>query len=150
VLVLAGAAGACVGTNEPTGYVFQYQIGLYDCDADCSSPGAVSIDTVARGDTAWLRHDIRLLQTVQPTKTAALRPDCAQNVLVQTATANVDTVPTPTCPDSLELKAFAIGDTALRFNRWVVDSALAPGAYRVVGRFMAQPRIEPNFLFIIK
>lgn len=144
------ALAACIGTNDPTGYVFQYQIGLFDCGADCTTPGTVALDTVHRGDTVWLRHDIRLLQTTAPSKTATLRPACGQNIIVRTATTNVDTVPTPTCPDSLESKIFALNDTALRFNSWIVDSALAPGAYQVVGRLMVQPRIEPQFVFLVQ
>lgn len=130
--------------------MFQYQIGLFDCDTDCSGPGAVAVDSVARGDTVWLKHDIVLLQATDTAKRASIRPDCAQNMLVQTPTANVDTVPTPTCPDSIESRNFALGAGITRYNRWVVDSALAPGFYRMVGRIMVQPRIEPQFVFVIK
>lgn len=149
-MVVAAAAAACVDTNAPSGFVFQYQIGLYDCGADCTAPGTIGIDTVHRGDTVWLRHDIQLLQTAAPSKAATLRPACAQNVIVRSATVNVDTVPTPSCPDSTESKIFALGDTVLRFNAWVVDSALAPGAYQILGRVMLQPRIEPQFVFIVQ
>lgn len=148
--MLAIATAACADTNDPTGFVFQYQIGLYGCGADCSTPGTVGIDTVHRGDTVWLRHDVQLLQTTAPNKVATLRPACAQNVIVRSPVTNVDTVPTPTCPDSLVAKTFALGDTILRFNAWRVDSALAPGPYQIVGRVMVQPRIEPQFVFIVQ
>jgi hypothetical protein len=150
IAVFALVGVGCVDTSSPGNFVFQYQIGLYGCGTDCSGPGAAGIDTVARGDTAWLRHDIRLLQSSATTKNATVRPVCAQNVLVQTPATNVDTIPAPTCPDSLESHAFTLGDSLTRFNRWVVDSSFAPGGYLLVGRVMVQPRIEPQYFFVIK
>lgn len=78
-----------------------------------------------------------------------MRPDCALNVVIESPTAPVDTLPTPTCPDSTASVDFVLGATVTRDTRWVVDSSLAPAVYDIVGRVMVQPRIEPRFRFTI-
>ena len=78
-----------------------------------------------------------------------VRPDCNLNVVIESATAAVDTLPTPTCPDSTASVEFVLGVIVTRYTRWVVDSSLAPAIYDVIGRVLVQPRIEPRFLFTI-
>jgi hypothetical protein len=130
--------------------VFQYQIGVYGCATDCTAPGTTPVSSAARGDTIWLRHDILLLQATDTIRRATLRPDCAGGVLVQFGAATRDTVPTATCPDSTMVRDFALGTGITRFHQWIVDSALTPAVYSVVGRVLVQPRLEPRFGFTIQ
>ena len=141
---------ACIASSAPQDYAFQYQIGVVGCATDCTAPGQTPISAAARGDTVWLRHGIVLLQSSGGIKRVTLRPNCAENVLIQSGTTAVDTVPTPSCPDSTTLSDFALGTTLTRYNQWIVDSTLAPAAYSVVGRIMVQPRIEPRFIITIQ
>lgn len=148
--LLAAAGIACLNSSEPSAFRFQYQIGVYGCDTDCTAPGTTPVDSAARGDTIWLRHDIVLLQATDTVRRATIRPDCAGAVWVQSGAATLDTIPTATCPDSTAPWVFAIGTPVTRFHQWVVDPALSPAIYEVVGRLLVQPRIEPRFGFKIK
>jgi hypothetical protein len=147
---LVGAvAGSCLNSADPGRFVFQYAIAAYGCGSDCTQPGPTTISTAARGDTVWVRHDIVLLQANDSLRRGTIRPDCALNVVIESPTAPVDTLPTPTCGDSLASHDFVIGATLTRFTRWVVDPALTPRIYDIVGRVLVQPRIEPRFLFTV-
>lgn len=148
--LLAAAGIACLDSSDPSGFVFQYQIGVYGCDTDCAAPGTIPLSSAARGDTIWLRHDIVLLQATDTIKQATLRPDCAGGVWVQFGAATRDTIPTATCPDSTAPRDFTLGTPVTRFHQWIVDSALTPAVYGVVGRLLVQPRIEPRFAFTIQ
>lgn len=148
--LLAAAGIACINSSEPSGFRFQYQIGVYGCDTDCTAPGTIPLSSAARGDTIWLRHDIVLLQATDTIKRATIRPDCAGGVWVQLGATIRDTVPTPTCPDSTAPRDFALGAPVTRFHQWIVDSALSPAIYEIVGRLLVQPRIEPRFAFTIQ
>lgn len=148
IMVAAGAA--CVNTTQPRGFVYQYQVGVFGCGADCTEPGTTAVASAARGDTVWLQHHITLLQSFDSSHTATVRPDCAENVSIRIGSALRDTVPTPTCPDSLASRSFTLGDTLTRFNQWIVDSALAPAVYTLVGRVLVQPRLEPTFGFDVQ
>jgi hypothetical protein len=90
-----------------------------------------------------------LLQAEDTARSATIRPDCALNIVIESPTAPVDTVPTPTCPDSLASHNFVLGATLTRHSRWIVDSSLTPRIYDIVGRVLVQPRIEPRFLFTV-
>lgn len=148
--LLAAAGIACLNSSEPSAFRFQYQIGVYGCDTDCTAPGTTPVDSAARGDTIWLRHDIVLLQATDTVRRATIRPDCAGAVWVQSGAATLDTIPTATCPDSTTLRDFALGAPFTRFDQWIVDSALTPAVYSVVGRVLVQPLLEPRFAFTIQ
>lgn len=90
-----------------------------------------------------------LLQASDTVRKATIRPDCALNVVIESPAAPVDTLPTPTCADSLASHNFVLGATLTRFTRWVVDPAMPPANYDIVGRVLVQPRIEPRFIFAI-
>lgn len=142
-------AVSCLNTADPGRFVMQYAIGAYGCGADCTTPSTTSIATAARGDTVWLKHDIALVSASDTIRRVSVRPDCNLNVVIESPTVAVDTLPTPTCPDSIASVQFVLGAIVTRYTRWVVDSSLAPAIYDVVGRVMVQPRIEPRFLFTI-
>jgi len=149
ITFVTAVAGSCLNTADPGRFIFQYAIAAYGCGTDCSAAGPTPISTAARGDTVWLRHDIVLLQASDTVRRATIRPDCALNVVIESPTAPIDTLPKPTCSDSLASHNFVLGATLTRFTRWVVDSSLAPATYDIVGRVLVQPRIEPRFLFAI-
>jgi hypothetical protein len=153
--VVLGAA--CLNTAEPKGFVFRYSIGAYGCDTTCATPGANSIASAARGDTVWLQHLLELVAAVDSFRpqTTTLRAECSENVAILMGNSAVDTVPTPTCPDSTYQQSFQLKDidwpaAIVRYTRWVVDSSLTPGLYGLRGRVMVQPRIEPTFGFTIQ
>jgi hypothetical protein len=151
VVLLGTAAGtACITSVEPSGFVFQYGIAAFGCDTTCASPGTTTLDSAARGDTVWLQHDIRLLQSARDGAEATLRPNCTENVAIRAAVTTVRTIPAPaTCQDSTAPHRFALGEVVTRYTQWVVDSGLTPMTYFVVGHLMVQPRIEPLIPFVI-
>lgn len=153
--VVALAAGvACLNSAEPRGFFYQYGVGVHACDSlTCDAPDSTAtLSTAAPGDTVWLRHDILLVQAAEDTTNATIRPDCAENVRVAFGGTIVQSLPEPvTCGDSTALQEFVLGEVFTRFTQWVLDSALVPGnTYSVMGRVLAQPRIEPTFGFIIQ
>ena len=151
-VVLLGAVAliACFNSAEPTGFVFQYGISAFGCDSTCAAPGATMIDTAARGDTVWLRHEVLLVQSIRDSAEATLRPACAENVAIHAGVNTVRTIPAPaTCQDSTAALKFALGGIVTRYTQWVVDSGLTPMTYVVVGRVMVRPLIEPSFLFVV-
>ncbi len=152
VVVLLGSMTlvACFNTAEPTGFVFQYGISAFGCDSTCAVPGATMIDTAARGDTVWLRHEVLLVQSIRDSAEATLRPACAENVAIHAGVNVVRTIPAPaTCQDSTATLKFALGGAVMRFSQWVVDSGLTPMTYVIVGRVMVRPLIEPSFSFVV-
>lgn len=156
-VVLLGAAAAlwvgvaCLPSTELTGFVFQYGIAAYDCDTTCAAPGPDTISTAARGDTVWLRHQIVLVQSVNDSSDATMRPTCADNVAIRAGVNLVKTLPAPAgCAlDSTEVRRFALGGTFTRYTQWVVDSGLTPAPYLVVGRVLTHPLIEPSLTFTV-
>ncbi|MGH7529625.1 MAG: hypothetical protein ACREMN_04520 [Gemmatimonadales bacterium] len=143
----------CLGTAEPTGFVFQYRIGVYACDPlGCETPDTIPVTAAPPNDTVWVRHDMVLIQAHVSTVTATIRPICAENVVVRSASATVQSLPTPAaCPDSMASEAFILGDTLTRFTQWVLDPALTSATtYAVVGRIMVSPRLEPTFAFQVQ
>lgn len=148
-LALAGAA--CVHSADATGYVFSYGIAAYGCDTTCASPGVDSITAANRGDTVWLRHQVLLVNAVGIAALATLRPTCTVNVAVQSGVNTVQTLPNPTscAADSTIVDSVPLGGTVTRYTQWVLDSALAPSTYVVVGRIMVRPLIEPALLFTV-
>jgi hypothetical protein len=150
-VVLSIAAAGCVHSADATGFVFQYGISAFGCDTTCASPGPDSLGTAAVGDTVWLRHQVLLVNTVGDSADATLRPTCTVNVVVQSGISTAQTVPNPTtcAADSTIVQRFPFGGTFTRYTRWVVDSALAPGTYVVVGRILVHPLIEPAAVFTV-
>lgn len=148
----------CLPTTSGSGFIFQYGIGAYDCDTTCATPNpAAPIDTTARGDTVWLQHAISLIGAVDSFRVqlATLRPDCAENVAVQSGTITVRSLPTPTCADSTHSVGFQLAgvnapQTIVVYTRWVVDSGLVAGQYLLRGRIMVRPRIEPALGFQVQ
>jgi len=154
--VLLGAAAlalgvACLPTTELTGFVFQYGIATFDCDTTCAAPGADTISTAARGDTVWVRHQIVLVQSVNDSSDATMRPTCADNVAIRAGVTTVKTLPAPAgCAlDSTAVQRFGLGGFVTRYTQWVVDSSLTPASYLVVGRVLVHPLIEPALIFTV-
>jgi hypothetical protein len=148
---ILGVGVACLPSTELTGFVFQYGIAALDCDTTCATPGPDTISTAARGDTVWLRHRMVLVQSVNASSDATLRPTCADNVAIRAGVTTIKTLPAPPgCAlDSTTLRRFAFGDTLTRYTQWVVDSGLTPASYVVVGRVMVHPLIEPSMTFTV-
>ena len=146
-----GVGVACLPSTELTGFVFQYGIAAFDCDTTCAAPGADTISTAARGDTVWLRHQIVLVQSVNDSSDATMRPICADNVAIRAGVTTLKTLPAPAgCAlDSTDIRRFALGGTLTRYTQWVVDSSLTPAPYSVVGRVLVHPLIEPSLTFTI-
>src|SRR4029077_9978635 len=115
------------------------------------APGPDTISTAARGDTVWVRHQIVLVQSVNDSSDATLRPTCADNVAIRTGVNTVKTLPAPaSCAlDSTDVRRFALGGTLTLYTRWIVDSSLTPAPYGVVGRVMVHPLIEPQLTFTV-
>ena len=155
VVLLLGAAillgVACLPTTELSGFVFQYGIAAFNCDTTCAAPGPDTISTAARGDTVWLRHEIVLVQSVNDSSDATLRPDCTDNVAIRAGVNTVKTLPLPVpgCLDSTAVRRFALGGTYTRYTQWVLDSSLTPAPYLVVGRVLVHPLIEPSLSFTV-
>lgn len=151
VLVLGTAAVACAHSADASGYVFQYGISAFGCDTTCATPGPDSLTSAGLGDTVWVRHEVLLVNAVRDSADATMRPACTVNVAIQSGVNTVRTLPAPTtcAADSTVVQRFPFGGTITRYTRWVVDSALPPTAYVVVGRIMVRPLIEPSFVFTI-
>jgi hypothetical protein len=149
-VMAAVIVAACVNSAAPRGFLIRYQIGVFACNSPCTAPDT-AIASARRGDTIWLQHDVRLLQALEPTARARIRPDCAENAAIQSATgATVRSVPAPTCPDSIALHDFVADSSVIRSIPWIIDSALTPAVYNVVGRVLVQPRVEPSFRFTVQ
>ncbi len=151
-IILVGVlAAACANSTDATGFIFQYGIAAYGCDTTCATPGPDSLSGALRGDTVWLRHQVLLVNAVRDSSDATVRPTCTTNVVIEAGVNAVRTFPTPTtcADDSTEVIRLPIGGVITRYTQWVVDSALAPMTYVVVGRVMAHPLIEPSFQFTI-
>jgi len=151
VILLGALAAGCATTTDATGFVFQYGISAFGCDTTCASPGADSISTASLGDTVWLRHEVLLVNAVGDSADARMRPTCTTNVVIQAGVNPVRTAPAPTtcADDSTTLVRFPIGGVATRYTQWVVDSALPPMTYVVIGRIMVHPLIEPALQFTV-
>lgn len=150
-------AAACVSTQEPKIFTFQYGLAVYGCDTSCVVPGPTALDSATRGDTVWLYHLVQLVGAVDSVtpQSATLRPDCAVNVVRAMGGDTVGIAGPATCPDSSYTQQFTLSGVTFppaidRYTRWVVDSATTPGTYVLIGRVMVQPRITPAFSFPIK
>lgn len=150
--LVALLGGACLNTVGPDGFVFQYRLSVVGCDSDCTAPDTTptTITSADLGDTVWVRHDIMLVQAFDSTRIALVRPECAENVWIRSGATLRDTLPTPTCPDSVAARAFLLGTRYTRFNQWIVDSSLALGEYFAVGRVLVQPRVEPAWVLEVQ
>ncbi|HEV8398652.1 MAG TPA: hypothetical protein VGQ18_02315 [Gemmatimonadales bacterium] len=155
-IVLVGAAAlglgvGCLPSTDLTGFVFQYGVATFDCDTTCGAPGPDTISTAARGDTVWVRHQIVLVQSINDSSDATLRPTCVDNVAIRAGVNTVKTLPAPAgCAlDSTDVRRFALGGILTRYTQWVVDSSLTPAPYVVVGRILVHPLIEPQLTFTV-
>jgi hypothetical protein len=140
----------CLNTSDPGRFVFQYAVATYDCDTVCTQPGTAPLASAARGDTVWIRHEVALVQATDTVRRATIRPACGVNAVLESPAAAVDTIPTPTCGDSTASQNFPLGGSIVRYTQWVIDPALPPAVYQLVGRVMEQPRIEPRFFFTVQ
>ena len=155
VAVLLGSG--CINTNEPIGFVFQYQVRTFNCGTPCSAPGDSEITSGARGDTVWLQHTIDLIAALDSftPQTATVRPDCAENVAVLSGTTTIRSLPTPSCADSTYRKSFQLAgidypQTMVVYTQWIVDSSLLPARYALRGRVLVRPRLEPTTGFDVR
>lgn len=151
-LVLLGALTAgCAHTTDATGFIFQYGISALGCGTTCAAPGVDTVATANVGDTVWLRHEVLLVNAVGDSADARMRPTCTTNIVIQSGVNAVRTIPAPTtcADDSTTVVRFAVGGVATRYTQWVVDTALTPMTYVVVGRIMVHPLIEPSFQFTV-
>lgn len=155
--LLAALGAAACSVDNPSTFAFQYGVQVFDCGASCA-PGDTAIAAAARGDTVWVGHAVELILAVSGNTPvpARLRPDCAENVAVLAAGgATVVSLPVPSgCPDSTYRATFTLDGIAypsavVRYTRWIIDSAVAPGTYGVRGRVLVTPRLEPIISFTV-
>jgi hypothetical protein len=142
---------ACINVAEPTYLVLGYRITVLGCDTPCTRPNRTPVDSAARGDTVWIEHVFELVGVRDTTIEGTVRPDCRENVTIESGGSAVASAPTPeTCPDSTAPLEFSTSFPVTRLTRWPVDTGLTPGFHVIVGRILVQPLVEPKLGFTVQ